>query len=91
MSYVFSKALTETSEEKDRRKSVPPKWTVPHVPHHRMPPPVAVKPKPADNHDGSSHASNNVKPIQRKTSLPVRSASVDEEFGTGPKMGGKNH
>ncbi|XP_057296031.1 neurobeachin-like [Hydractinia symbiolongicarpus] len=90
MSYVFSKALTETSEEKERRKSVPPKWTVPHVPHHRMPPPVAAKPKSGGNHDGSgqSHASNNVEPIQRKKSLPVRSASVDEEFGTGPKMGG---
>jgi len=89
MSYVFSKALQHSDDDKEKRTSVPHKWQTVAPPVNarpKVPPPVARKPSTgAPPAQGTSTA----QPPKafRKTSLPARMHSVDD-FGTGPKMGG---
>lgn len=92
MSYVFSKALQHSDDDKDKRSSTPPKWQTVAPPVNarpKVPPPVARKPSTgAPPAQGTSTA----QPPKafRKTSLPARTHSVDD-FGTGPKMGGTSN
>ncbi|XP_066935894.1 uncharacterized protein [Clytia hemisphaerica] len=104
MSYVFSKALQETPEEKEQRLAAQRKrWaanraaTFDSAAKNVVPPPVAAKPKlkPTTSLDTSA-SGNNVGGSQastaraafRKTSLPTRSYSVDIVDSDVPKMGG---
>ena len=93
MSYVFSKALKETPEEREKRiKAQQERWKANNAAYMRthsstntamsptvkspvrLPPPIAFKPAPPVTN----------KPPTPKATTPTR----DNEFGTGPKMGG---
>lgn len=99
MSYVFSKALqTETPEEKERRiKAQQERWKANNAaaaaaaygkPH---PPAVAHKPKqaPPVKKDSSGIPPSPRETTAQKSGLTSRSFSVDDDYGTSPKMGGK--
>ena len=95
MSYVFSKALKETAEEKEKRlEAQRARWAANNAARYNNaggPPPVAAKPnKPFCK---EAPVLTKSQPAAAKAAFrgKTRSHSVDvADFGTGPKMGGKN-